>query len=397
MDTAAPFDLDGAIVDLVSRGAVRIPPYPAVALQVEKLILGGDFGLDELARLVASDQVLAADVLRVSNTAAYSRGAPVTSVKAAAGVLGAEEVANLALAVGLGAHASAPGQLAALRRRVWLDALASAALCRLLAAGRGLVPEEAFSAGLLHDFGKVIALATIEQLLEHRAVPPATAEEWSEVVERYHLELGLVMAARWDLPQVLADVISLHHADATLGAADRALVGLVAAVDEVVLLLGDRTHLSPEDLGTAALLRGDEGPRVCEALGEVPAFVASLEAANAWPGPAGPTLVATPPPPPPQAAPPPAWSVTLAGSGRTLACQIMTVAATHLVLSSPSPAPENLLLRMTVGCAPPLACFATVKRSWPGPGGHRLEVQPYALSGEPLARWKGLVAEAAGA
>jgi hypothetical protein len=134
-------------------------------------------------------------------------------------------------------------------------------------------------------------------------------------------------------------------------------------------------------------------------LGEVPAFVASLEAANAWTGSAGPTLVAAPrpAPAPPQAAPPPDWSVTLTGSGRTLACRVLTVAATHLVLDSPSPAPENLLLRMTVGCSPPLSCFATVKRSSPGPGGHRLELQPYALAGEVLARWKGLVAEAAGA
>ena len=107
MGTAAPLDLDKAIVDLVSRGAVKVPPYPAVAFQIEKLIRGGDYGLDELARMVSSDQVLSADVLRVSNSAMYSRGAAINSVKSAVGRIGAKDVARLALAFGLGAHATA--------------------------------------------------------------------------------------------------------------------------------------------------------------------------------------------------------------------------------------------------------------------------------------------------
>jgi hypothetical protein len=48
---------------------------------------------------------------------------------------------------------------------------------------------------------------------------------------------------------------------------------------------------------------------------------------------------------------------------------------------------------MTVACEPPLTGFATVKRASPGRGGYLLEVQPYALGGEALARWKRLVAE----
>jgi HD-like signal output (HDOD) protein len=398
LDAAAPFDLDRAIVDLVSRGTVKIPPYPAIAIQIENLILGGDFGLDELSRLVSSDQVLAADVLRVSNSAAYARGAPVTSATAAAGFLGAKEVAHLALALGLGAHATAPGKLASLRRKVWLDALASAALCQVLAPGRGLAPDDAFSAGLLHDFGKVVCLATIEQLLDHQAVGPDRAEAWTEIVDRYHLELGVVMAARWDLPQVLADVISLHHGD-TSAAADRALVDLVVAVDEVTRMLGDRTHLSPEDLGAAALLRSGEGVKVSEALRQLPSFVASFETGEPWKHAGGPSLVAAPAlaPPLPEAPPPPAWPVTLTVSGKSFPCAILALNASHLLVRSPSPVPENLLLKLTVECEPPLSGFASVKHAWPEPGGYSLEVQPYALAGDALRRWKKLVAAPVGA
>ena len=120
-DAVAPqrggIDLDAAIVDLVSRGAVKIPPYPAVAMKVEQLVRRQDFGLAELTKLVASDQALAADALRLANSAFYSRGTAVTSLNAAIGRIGAKEVARLALASGLGVHAGKPGPLASLKRR----------------------------------------------------------------------------------------------------------------------------------------------------------------------------------------------------------------------------------------------------------------------------------------
>jgi putative nucleotidyltransferase with HDIG domain len=394
MATAAPFDLDQAIVDLVSRGALKVPPYPAVAFQIEKLIRGGDYGLEELAKLVSSDQVLAADVLRVSNSAVYARGEPVNSVKAAVARIGAKDVARLALAIGLGAHATAAGPLASLRRKVWLDSLASAALCQTLARGRGLAPDEAFSAGLLHDFGKVVALACIEDLLHRREdVPPRPLAEWNDLVDRFHVELGVVMAARWDLPPVMADVISLHHADGSEGAADRKLVDLVVAVDEVTRLLGERTHLSPTDLGASAFLHGGEGELVSRALAGLPSFVASFESADALRGAVGQALVAAPEEKPLDTSPnPPPWPVALSVGGRSTSYRILGVASTHFMVNGATPLPENLLLEMKVGCQPPLVGYASVKLAWPDQGGFTLLVQPYALSGDALERWKEIVA-----
>ena len=33
-------DLDSAIVELVSKGKVKVPPYPAVAFRIENLVRG---------------------------------------------------------------------------------------------------------------------------------------------------------------------------------------------------------------------------------------------------------------------------------------------------------------------------------------------------------------------
>jgi putative nucleotidyltransferase with HDIG domain len=392
------FDLEQAVVDLVARDAVKVPPYPAVAFQIEKLVQGGDYGLDDLARVVASDQVICADVLRCANSAVYLRGAPVASVKAAVGRIGAKDVARIALASALGPLATAPGRLASLRRKVWLDALSSALLCQALARGRSLAPDVAFSAGLLHDFGKIVAIAALEELIgKHPDVSAQPLEAWTALVDRFHVELGVVMAARWELPQVLADVVSLHHADGFAGCAEPRLVETVAAADELVSLLADRPSLPPEELGLAALVSPTEHDVVTRAIQTLPAFVASFESGDAWRPVSAESLV-TPPPRPAvrrEAPKPPAFPVMLSLAGKRHEYRILGVASTHLMLSGANAVPENLLLEMTVAASPPLTTFASVKLAWPEGDRYSLLVQPYALSGDAARRWREIVATTA--
>ncbi|GAO03847.1 HDOD domain-containing protein [Anaeromyxobacter sp. PSR-1] len=391
-------DLDSAMVELVARQQVKVPPYPAVAFQIDALLRSQDYGLDDLAKLVASDQVLAADVLRCANTALYARGAPVASVKQAVQRIGARDVARLALASGLGAHVLAGGRLAPLRRRVWTDALASALLCQALARGRGLSPEIAFSAGLLHDFGKVVAIACLEDLLARRDdAVPRQASEWAAIAERYHVELGVVMAARWELPPVLADVIAQHHAERIGAAADPRYVETVAAVDEAVRLLGDRTAVSADDLAEAELLDGPERPLVARTIEALPGFVAAFERPEAWKADVGASLIAPPQPPAAAAGSPLPYLMTLRLGGAVHAFDICAMAGTQCVVSGPCALPENLLLEMKIACDPALRGFATVKLAWTERGRALLLVQPYALSAEAHARWKELADGAAAA
>ena len=171
-----------------------------------------------------------------------------------------------------------------------------------------------------------------------------------------------------------------------------------AAIDEVILMLGDRTHLSPEDLGAAAFLQGREGEVVSQALTALPSFVASFETAEAWKAAGATSLVASPPPRKREGAPtPPTWPVILTVGGKPTAYKILGVASTHFMVNGAAPVPENLLLELKVQCEPPLTGFASVKLAWPDQGGFTMLVQPYALSGAALERWKEIVAAAAAA
>jgi putative nucleotidyltransferase with HDIG domain len=391
----AEIDLDAAIVALVSGGGVKIPPYPAVAMKVEQLVRREDFGLGELTKLVASDQALAADALRLANSAFYSRGTPITSLNAAIGRIGAKEVARLALASGLGVHAAKAGPLNSLKRRVWLEALASAALTQELAKKRGLAADEAFACGLLHDFGKMICIACLEDLLEGRREAPRQVEAWMEIVERYHVELGLALAAKWDLPQLVSDVISLHHAEDASPAVEPRVVEVVTASDEVVRLLNDRIWLTPEDLGAVSSLTAPECELVARVLDRLPAFIASFESGKA--APSGQSLVEAASPDAMRGPTPVSFPVTITVNREVREYKATGIAANNLMVSGAAPLPENVLMEMKLGSKPPLTCWATAKLSWPVASGHAVLMQPFALNGAAQEIWKDLARPAAAA
>jgi hypothetical protein len=217
-------------------------------------------------------------------------------------------------------------------------------------------------------------------------------EYWLEVVDRYHVELGLVLAARWDLPALISDVISLHHADDWRGAAVPGLVELVAAADEVVRLLDARAYLTPEDLGAAASLSAPECELVSRVLDRLPGFVASFEGDAPAPQ-AGGSMV-EPPPPPDEIVcgpTPVSFAVKLLVGRDTRTCQAMGIATHVLMVHGDRPLPENSLLQMEMGSEPPISCWATAKLSWEEDGGHTVLLQPFALNGAAHDVWKALL------
>jgi hypothetical protein len=123
--------------------------------------------------------------------------------------------------------------------------------------------------------------------------------------------------------------------------------------------------------------------------------VASFESADALRAAGAHPLVAVPPRKKEASATPPPWPVVLTVGGKPTSCRILGVASTHFMVNGATPLPENLLLEMKVDCQPPLAGYASVKLAWPDQGGFTMLVQPYALSGAALDRWKQIVASAA--
>jgi len=380
---SADVDLDAAIADLVARDAVEIPPYPAVAMKIERLVAGGDFGLDELARLVGSDQALAADVLRCANSAVFARGGPVASVPQAVARIGAGELSRIAFASALSGRALARGPLSLLRRRVWHDAVAAAVLARELARPRRLAIDEAFACGLLHDFGKVLALECLERIARGTRHPrPMPSRFWEAVVDNHHLQLGALLAARWALPQVLVEAITLHH-DQALGAAQHPeVVRTVALCDRLVRLLDEQSAVGMTDVTAIQELDEAETEALIRGIEVVPGFVAAFE--REIPPPDRALLQ-------PAAAPvgrAPRGPVGVRVGGERYA--VTGFARHQLVLKGKAPLPEGALLEVELDEQPPVHFHGRVLLCWEEAGRFGVVLMPFALAGPALLRWQGL-------
>lgn len=388
-------DLDRALRDAVARGGLPIPPYPAVALRIQEVVSRKEFGLAEVSKIVVSDPALSADVLRCANSALYSRGTPVTGLGQAINRVGAQEVTRLALGSGLAAHAQAPGSLSPLKRATWIESVAGAVLCQELARRRGLRVEEAFVAGMLHDFGKVVALTFLEALVAgSRSIGPRPLAEWSALVERHHVAVGLSTAEKWGLPALVSDIIALHHGGEGTPQ-DPRLLEVVRIADQVVALLAERPQVGDAELAGVPGLTLEEREVMARVVLQVPSFVASFEA-----------------PAPRRAAPPPSmvaaplttlapgeravtFGVTVTVDKKPRSYVAAAVAANGLVVLGNEPLPEHQLLEVQLEVKPrPFRIWATTKLCRPEGSGVRVELAPYALGGEARGQWSQLYAAA---
>lgn len=227
------------------RGSdLRVPPYPAVAARLQQLARSNAVSLGQVTQLLAADATLAATVLRHATSALYKVSGAVT-LESAVARIGLDELIKISLAAGMGAVAYGNGPLARLRRDLWRRSLLAATLCRELAPRRGLPRDEAFLAGLLHDFGAMLVIAALERLQD---LPTLSDDEWSHIIDEHHVDAGIQLARGWTLPEQIAEAIAHHHDPEGAQRAHRPLIQLVANVDAAIRVL-DRSPVE----GTAEL------------------------------------------------------------------------------------------------------------------------------------------------
>lgn len=387
-------DLEPLVVDLITRDAVRVPPYPAVAMRLSKLVSGGRYGIPDLVKIVGEDQVLAATLLRCANSAAYRGVDPVNTLLAAITRIGAAEVCRMAVSIGMGAPAYEPGVLAELRRKTWREAVLGALCCRHLALRRGVDAEEAFVCGLLHDFGRMVTIACFEEILTRtqdlRVLPE---DEWLASVDRFHVELGMVTAARWNLTPLVCAVIASHHR-LELAGQFRTMVEIVAAADAIVDLLHKSPRLSVIELG-ALPLRPGEADFLMMVVPQLPAFIAALD--DAAPSTTGehPTVrsqvqkvdSALP------GRRPASFPVGMIRAGASVPFQATYIAASGLGMIGATKVKENNVVRLRLEApAGPLEVWANVVLCVPEGSHHRVEAKLFAPDRPTQEAWDRLYA-----
>lgn len=365
-----------------------VPPFPAVALRLREARTARGAGLAELTRIVEADPALAATVLRCANSALYLRASAATTLGQAVTRLGAHELARIALTSALAARIHVAGPLAALRRSLWIQAVASAAVAQELSAVRGLGSEDGFLAGLLHDFGKVVACAALERIGDSTPIPVAPYDQWAAILERVHVGVGALVADRWKLPPAVAEVIERHHAEG--GKDDR--LAVIRVADAVVARLEHAVHVGREELADLPL-SPVERSALARVIAALPGHIVSFETEATGDGPSSLITAGASGPSPEQVDA--SFEVLVNHARRQLAYRATGVCPAAVAAIGDEPVPERRLLEVKLQCPPrPFSCWALVRRCARAAGGFQVELQPYALSGEDRLHWTAAIGAA---
>ena len=193
------------VVDRIHKDKLVLPMTPTAARTCLSLLDSPVNSLDKVAKVIATDPIIAPQVLRRARSALLgARSAPVKTIDQAVSRLGSRELRGLI--VDLSARQLFESKNPAIRRltkNLWQHSVATGVLARALAKRRKNVdPEVAYLAGLLHDVGKPIAAALLldaERNREPQQEAWMGADAWMSVVNECQREVGVALARAWNL------------------------------------------------------------------------------------------------------------------------------------------------------------------------------------------------------
>ena len=205
----------------------NLPPFSAAATRLLQLCEMKDVDLRTVQPVLVSDPSLAAEVLRLANSPLFAFTNEIRSVEHAVVLLGLKRVKALAVAIAMRHYAG--GTDDDVYRRCWEHSLASAVLAEELAGFHNVRREEAYTAGLLHDIGRVGLLKAYAK--DYLPVLNAEYESFDESVALEmcllginHCQSGSFLGKAWAFPRSLQRVAESHH---SAGSSDSGLMTLV--------------------------------------------------------------------------------------------------------------------------------------------------------------------------
>lgn len=194
---------------------IVLPARNQTAVQLQRMLAKPEYDIQEILKIIESDQALTGEVLRVANSPFYGGLTQITTVHKAVVRLGGPEVVRLAIAaVEKESYRVKDPALAALIAPLWNHALGVALGARWLVRRLGFkdLENEAFIAGLLHDVGKLLLVRVCDDLKRLGRISPAVPEAViREVLAAGHCRHGDALLAHWGLPEIYRNVVRGHH------------------------------------------------------------------------------------------------------------------------------------------------------------------------------------------
>jgi len=201
----------------LQQGINDIPPLSPVVVDVLDFLNSSDeVDFSILESKIIQEPGLTGRILNLSNSSFFGMPGAIGSLKDACLVLGINAIRNLVISSAMMEKFPSNSGKNLDLEGLWKHAVGTAAAAKVLAKHVHLDEEQAFTAGLLHDIGKMILdahfseqYAKVIAYQEENECLIGEAEE--KIIGTDHSEVGAMVAESWNLPAEITNSISLHH------------------------------------------------------------------------------------------------------------------------------------------------------------------------------------------
>jgi len=188
----------------------HIPVLPNIILELIEVLKDPNAEFLDFIKIIEKDPSLALTVLKIANSAKYSRGdGTIQSIKKAVGILGTAGVANIATSVLMKSlMPEKPIYFKKFGRQIWVHSQQCAYLCQILAVEHNQNEFDAHFLGLIHDVGKIIIFESLCNALSDvlsGELPGSSA--FKTLMSEMSLDISYSIAKEWLLPQVYCDAL----------------------------------------------------------------------------------------------------------------------------------------------------------------------------------------------
>ena len=233
-------------IEAIITNIDQLPPLPEVAGKVINMVNNPDVSFKQVALEISKNQAMTANILKLCNSAFFSKGKEITSIDRAIVTLGLKEVKDIVLLVAAKPIMDKPvigydlGQ-----GDLWKQGLAVATMSRDIALSkkRKELADVVFTGGIIHNVGKVVIALFVQQtfkdildLVQSQNISFHQAEK--EIMGYDHQEVGEKILEKWNFPPVLRSIVRYYQEPAAAPAEHSLEVSIVHIANAICLMGG---------------------------------------------------------------------------------------------------------------------------------------------------------------
>lgn len=233
-------------IQSIIQNVEQLPSLPDVVSKIINMVNDPDVSFKHVADEIAKDQAITANILKLCNSAYFSKGKEISSIDRAIVILGLKEVKDIVV---LATTKSVLNRVIVgydlARGELWRHGVAVAMLAKKIAieCNQKTIADIAFTGGIIHDVGKtVLALfvqSTFKDILNTVTEESITFQEAEKLVMGFdHQQIGEQVAIKWKFPRVLQSIVRYHHEPMNAPDEHKIIVSIVHVANTLCLMAG---------------------------------------------------------------------------------------------------------------------------------------------------------------